>query len=117
VASQPLETTTHIARCHSGSRDRQESEDNQRIHHSVFSMIVSAEKLSSFLDNELSKAEMDKVKDALLRDTSLAERLASMVQMEALVAKTYGAGRPKPLPKQVKEVLEKTAMPTSFTLF
>lgn len=70
-------------------------------------MNISDEKLSAFLDSELSESEMNQVRDAIAQDDSLASRLAELSMVDDVVAKTYQAIDEQILPESVQATLEK----------
>ena len=74
-------------------------------------MRVPDDTLSAFLDAELSAAEMDAVRDALVTDETLAERLAELALVDQLVADTYGRIDGLPLPPAVERQVSTSAPP------
>lgn len=69
-------------------------------------MNLSDETLSAFLDNELTEAEMEAVRDQLLVDPALAERLAELASVDAQLQAHYGLIDKRPMPDSVTQMLE-----------
>lgn len=73
-------------------------------------MNMTDETLSAFLDNELTPAEMEAVRDQLAADTAaavqLADRLAELASVDAQLQAHYGAIDDRPLPTSVTRMLE-----------
>lgn len=68
-------------------------------------MAISDEKLSAFLDNELSRKDMDEVRLALARDETLSDRLAMLSQVDDAV-NSYAAQIDRtPVPTQLQALL------------
>ena len=73
-------------------------------------MNMTDETLSAFLDNELTPAEMEAVRDQLAADTAaavqLADRLAELASVDSQLQAHYGAIDDRPLPTSVTRMLE-----------
>ncbi len=61
--------------------------------------------LSAFLDSELPAAEMEAIREALIDDQALADRLAELAAVDTLIANTYNAINDQPLPQSVTTLL------------
>lgn len=68
-------------------------------------MKITDETLSAFLDNELSPAEMDAVREQVATDPSLADRLAELAAVDSELQGHYGAINDRPLPVSVSRML------------
>ncbi|GGY83279.1 hypothetical protein GCM10011613_30200 [Cellvibrio zantedeschiae] len=71
---------------------------------------ISDEQLSAFLDAELPEAEMELIREQLIEDENLANRLADLAIVDQVVAASYASIDTRPLPKAVTQLLaeEKT---------
>jgi len=68
-------------------------------------MTVSDEQLSAFLDNELSEIDMERIREQLIADESLANRLAELAMVDELVAMSYSAIDSRPIPEAINKLL------------
>lgn len=71
--------------------------------------IVSDEKLSAFLDSELPEKEMAMIRDRMAADDTLAERIAELASVDAIVSSTYHQIDEVPLPQSIQQLLDKAA--------
>ena len=71
-------------------------------------MTYSDEQLSAFLDGELSRPEMEAIRNALAEDESLGDRLAELSAVDLVVRNTYTAIDEKPLPRGIHDLLATT---------
>lgn len=69
-------------------------------------MNTTDETLSAFLDNELTEADMEAVRDQLAADPSLADRLAELATVDAELQAHYSLIDDRPLPESVTRMLE-----------
>jgi hypothetical protein len=69
-------------------------------------MNTTDETLSAFLDNELTEADMEAVRDQLAADPSLADRLAELATVDAELQAHYSSIDDRPLPESVTRMLE-----------
>lgn len=69
-------------------------------------MKMTDETLSAFLDNELTDAEMEMVRQQLMADPALAERLAELASVDAELQAHYSAIDDRPMPAAVTRMLE-----------
>lgn len=69
-------------------------------------MNINDETLSAFLDNELTNAEMQAVRDQLAEDPVLADRLADLASVDAELQAHYSSIDDRPLPASVTRMLE-----------
>ncbi len=69
-------------------------------------MNLTDETLSAFLDNELTEAEMEAVRDQLAADPALADRLAELASVDAQLQAHYGSIDDRPMPESVTRMLE-----------
>ena len=67
---------------------------------------ISDDILSAFLDNELSQADMEDVRDRLAEDPSLTDRLAELATVDDRLQKRYAAIDQEPMPESVTRILE-----------
>ncbi len=67
---------------------------------------VSDEKLSAFLDSELPEKEMAIIRDLLVADETLVERIADMASVDAIVSSTYHQIDEVPLPQSIQQMLD-----------
>lgn len=68
-------------------------------------MNITDETLSAFLDSELPEQEMQAVRDRLLEDPALSDRLAALASSDRAVASHYSAIDNRPLPRAVTALL------------
>jgi negative regulator of sigma E activity len=68
-------------------------------------MNITDEKLSAFLDAELPDAEMEVIRDALIADEDLADRLAELAMVDELVAVSYATIDTRPVPESINALL------------
>ena len=68
-------------------------------------MTISDQKLSAFLDSELSEQEMDEIRSALAGDEALASRLAEMTMTNMAVGEAYATIDDRPLPAGLATLL------------
>lgn len=69
-------------------------------------MNITDEQLSAFLDAELSNAEMDAIREQLLEDESLADRLAELALVDELVAASAKQIDARPIPQSITALLQ-----------
>lgn len=69
-------------------------------------MNMTDETLSAFLDNELTEAEMEAVRDRLAVDPALADRLAELASVDAELQAHYRSIDDRPMPASVTRMLE-----------
>jgi len=69
-------------------------------------MNITDKQLSAFLDAELSNAEMDAIRDQLLDDESLADRLAELALVDELVAASAKQIDARPIPQTITSLLQ-----------
>jgi len=69
-------------------------------------MNTTDETLSAFLDNELTEADMEAVRDQLAADPSMADRLAELATVDAELQAHYSLIDDRPLPESVTRMLE-----------
>lgn len=74
-------------------------------------MTWSDEQLSAFLDGELNDAETSAIRDALAEDETLADRLAELAEVDAVIRDTYNAINREPLPAAVISLLAEDRSP------
>lgn len=72
-------------------------------------MNMTDETLSAFLDNELTDAEMEAVRDQLEKDPALADRLAEMASVDAQLQAHYGSIDDHPMPASITQMLKEKA--------
>lgn len=83
-------------------------------------MKITDEQLSAFLDAELSNAEMDAIREQLLEDESLADRLAEFALVDELVAVSAKQIDARPIPQSINTLLQEqpaTAQILAFPLW
>ena len=78
-------------------------------------MILSDEMLSAFLDAQLSPAEMDTVRQHLLNDEQLTERLADLAMVDGLVQQHYAQIDLRPMPEAILQLLDQHAPSSTVT--
>jgi len=66
---------------------------------------ISDEQLSAFLDAELPEAEMEIIREQLLDDENLANRLAELAMVDEVIAATYSAIDAHPIPDKINKLL------------
>lgn len=69
-------------------------------------MNLTDEKLSAFIDNELPADEMDAIRDQIVTDDSLVDRIAQLSFVDHAVSTTLHAIDDKPLPDSVSQLFE-----------
>ena len=74
-------------------------------------MNLTDEVLSAFLDGELPEADMQAIRDQLVADQALGERLADLAAVDRTLTDHYGAIDQRPLPAAVTELLQPQAAP------
>lgn len=72
-------------------------------------MNLTDEQLSAFLDAELPEAEMELIREQLIEDETLANRLADLAMVDELVAKAYSTIDAQPMPAAITALLTKPA--------
>ncbi len=73
-------------------------------------MSITDEQLSAFLDTELSNAEMDAIRDQLMEDESLADRLAELALVDELVAASAKQIDARPIPQTITALLQEPSV-------
>lgn len=68
-------------------------------------MTISDEQLSAFLDAELPEAEMEQVRQHLIDDENLANRLAELAVVDEQIARHYAQIDGRPLPVAITRLL------------
>jgi hypothetical protein len=68
-------------------------------------MEIGDEQLSAFLDAELPEAEMEIIREQLIEDENLANRLAELAMVDELVAMSYATIDARPLANTVNNLL------------
>lgn len=68
-------------------------------------MKITDQQLSAFLDAELPEAEMEQIRDRLAQDDILAERLANLAQVDAVLNQEYRAIDAVPYSQGLTQVL------------
>ena len=71
-------------------------------------MTISDEKLSAYIDGELSPSEVNEINEALKADPAVAARLERLKQPGALIAAGYGEIDDEPMPDSVMDLLRDT---------
>jgi negative regulator of sigma E activity len=69
-------------------------------------MNITDEQLSAFLDAELSNAEMDAIREQLLEDESVADRLAELALVDELVAASAKQIDARPISQAITTLLQ-----------
>ncbi len=69
-------------------------------------MNISDEILSAFLDAELDPEAMDAVRDALVEDEAIADRLAELAEVDARVVEAYSTIDERPVPAAITALLQ-----------
>ncbi len=79
-------------------------------------MTISDEQLSAFLDAELPEAEMELVRQGLVDDENLANRLAELAMVDEQIASHYAQIDARLMPLAITQLLaQKTASPSTET--
>ena len=73
-------------------------------------MNITDEQLSAFLDAELSNAEMDRIREQLLEDESLADRLAELALVDELVSASAKQIDARPIPQFITSLLQEPSV-------
>lgn len=68
-------------------------------------MTISDEKLSAFLDAELPADEMEAIRQQLILDDSLSNRLAELAMVDERIAQHYASIDTRPMPAAITELL------------
>ncbi len=68
-------------------------------------MTISDEQLSAFLDAELPEAEMELVRQGLIDDENLANRLAELAMVDEQIASHYAQIDARPMPATIAQLL------------
>jgi negative regulator of sigma E activity len=68
-------------------------------------MNISDEQLSAFLDAELPEAEMEAIREQLILDENIANRLAELAMVDEVVAAAYTKIDSRPLPDSIAALL------------
>jgi hypothetical protein len=68
-------------------------------------MNITDEQLSAFLDAELPEADMEMIREQLIDDENLANRLADLALVDELVSMSYAAIDRRPVPNAVINLL------------
>ncbi|RYY02802.1 MAG: hypothetical protein EOO53_11210 [Gammaproteobacteria bacterium] len=68
-------------------------------------MKITDEKLSAFLDAELPETEMEIIREAIIADEDLANRLADLAMVDELVSASYATIDTRPLPASITTLL------------
>lgn len=68
-------------------------------------MIIDDEKLSAFLDAELPDVEMEAIREQLIEDENLANRMAELAMVDELVAMSYSTIDARPMPESITKLL------------
>ena len=68
-------------------------------------MILTDEKLSAFLDGELDTAEMDLVREAIVQDVAISDRLAALAEVDRVVKAAAEKATAVALPKEIVALL------------
>lgn len=71
--------------------------------------MISDEKLSAFLDAELPEAEMEIIREQLIEDENLANRMAELAMVDELVAMSYSTIDACPVPQAITQLLAEDA--------
>lgn len=74
-------------------------------------MKINDKTLSAFLDGELPVAEMEQVRTQLAEDPTLADRLAELSAVDAIVSQHAHAIDQRPLPRKLQQLLEEDLKP------
>lgn len=84
-------------------------------------MTISDEKLSAFLDAELPADEMEAIRQQLIFDDSLSNRLAELAMVDERIAQHYASIDTRPMPAAISQLLaaepHKSAQVISFPLW
>ncbi len=68
-------------------------------------MTISDEQLSAFLDAELPEPEMERVRQQLIVDENLADRLAQLAMVDEQIANHYACIDERPMPESIQTLL------------
>jgi negative regulator of sigma E activity len=74
-------------------------------------MNITDEQLSAFLDAELSETEMEFIREQLIEDENLANRLAELAIVDELVVKAYSTIDAEALPQSITQLLSNDSLP------
>ena len=72
-------------------------------------MTISDEQLSAFLDSELPDAEMELIREALIDDENLANRLAEFAMVDEQISSHYASIDKLAIPPAITQLLEQKA--------
>lgn len=75
-------------------------------------MSITDEQLSAFLDAELPEDEMERVREQLVADESLANRLAELAMVDDQIATHYSRIDEQPMPAALAQLLARPQQPT-----
>lgn len=75
-------------------------------------MNITDETLSAFLDSELSEADMDAVRNQLMDDPTLTDRLAEFAAVDMTLQQHYSAIDDRPLPQSIQVLLAPSTVAT-----
>jgi len=67
--------------------------------------MISDEQLSAFLDAELPDAEMEMIREQLIEDEDLANRMADLAMVDQVVAMSYATIDAHPIPAAITQLL------------
>ncbi len=76
-------------------------------------MIITNEQLSAFLDAELPEAEMELIREQLIEDEDLANRMADLAMVDQVVAMSYTTIDGRPLPDSINKLLAEDSPKTA----
>ena len=76
-------------------------------------MNITDEQLSAFLDAELPEAEMEIIREQLIRDENLANRLADLAMVDEVVAMAYSTIDAQPVPESITALLQENKSPAA----
>lgn len=71
--------------------------------------MISDEQLSAFLDAELPEAEMEMIREQLIDDEDLANRMADLAMVDQVVAMSYATIDAHPIPAAITQLLAEDA--------
>ncbi len=69
-------------------------------------MKMTDETLSAFLDNELTQPQMEAVREALIADPTLSDRLAEFATVDDELQKHYSSIDARPMPQEILHLLD-----------
>lgn len=72
--------------------------------------MITDDMLSAFLDNALSASDMERVREAMAQDLTVADRLAELAQVDMVVKKAADVATRIPLPAAVVQLLGQHSM-------